>query len=153
MKGSFLLITYIGSILFKQFSIDVVLPTVLIYFLSNMSDYAELAFMKDDKVRRLRCWAFVIFLMMLFSAIITYCIYTTDNVLIINCVQKCYGIFYLLCIAVWFIPMYDGVRGQFDKIRNSATVTEQQIQSQRAYSVMAEGSADTYATTETNKEM
>lgn len=138
MKGSFLLVTYIGSIVFKQFSVAVVLPTVLIYFLSNMSDYAELAFMKEDKVKKIRYWSLGIFVGMLFIAVITFCLYTTDNERVKTIVESCYGIFYILCFFVWAIPMYDGVRGQYDKIRASSDIVEKQIHSERAYCVTSE---------------
>ncbi len=142
IKGSFLLTTYMGSILFKQFSVTVVLPTVFIYFLSNMSDYIELAFMKEDKVKTIRYWALGIFMVMLFTVIITFCLYTTDNPVIQAKVNSYYGIFYILCIGVWFIPIFDGVRGQCDKIRTSSVVIEQQLHSDRAYTVMHEGTTN-----------
>ena len=87
MKGSFLLITYIGSILFKQFTVDVILPTVLLYFLSNMSDYAELAFMKEDKVKKIRYWSLGIFVAMLFASILVFCVYTTGNTYVLTVVN------------------------------------------------------------------
>lgn len=47
-KWAFLLLTYLGSILFKQFSLSVILPTVFIYFLSNLFDYIDLAFLRNQ---------------------------------------------------------------------------------------------------------
>lgn len=141
MKASFLLVTYIGSILFKQFQINIILPTVLVYFLGNMADYAELAFMRKDKVKKIRDWALWIFLAMVFIAIITFCIFTTDNTSVHDFVNRFYYLFYILCIGVWGIPLVDGVRGQFDEIRKSSKIVEQQIQSGRAFQVMHEGTA------------
>lgn len=142
MKGSFLLVTYMGSILFKQFSIEVILPTILIYFLSNMSDYAELAFMKEDKIGKIRYWSLVIFLVMLFAAIITFVLFTTDNPKLQNIVNHYYGIFYILCFLVWFIPMFDGIRGQCDKIRISSVVIEKQFPSDSSYTIMSQATTN-----------
>ena len=139
MKGTFLLITYIGSILFKQFTVDVVLPTVLLYFLSNMSDYAELAFMKEDKVKKIRYWSLGIFVAMLLMAVLVFCVHTTGNTYVLTIVNRWYVVFYALCSVVWFIPFFDGIRGQCDKIRSSSVVTEQFFHSERAYNVMSEG--------------
>lgn len=136
VKGGFLLITYIGSICFKQFSIGVVLPTVLLYFLSNISDYAELAFMDTFKTVKIKGWSLVIFLFMLVSAVVTFCLMSTDNVEIKNFVNGYYGIIYVICSVVWLIPMVDGIRGRFDQILSSGKAMEQQAHSSRAFEVM-----------------
>ena len=136
MKAAFLLITYLGSILFESFTIPLILPTVLIYFLSNVSDYAELAFSKCDKVAKIRLWSFVIFLAMILVSICTFCVMITDNRSIISFVNKYYYIFYLLCATTWMIPLIDGIRGQWDRIKNSSKVIEGKIRSDRAYEVV-----------------
>ncbi len=135
MKACFLLVTYIGSILFKNFTVTLVLPTVLIYFLSNATDYAELAFFKSDKVKKIKYWSLAIFLIMIFVAILTFCMLTTDNSQIINYVEKYYGVFYFICIMVWAIPLIDGIRGQCDEIRKSSEDISEQMQSSRAFDV------------------
>ena len=149
-KGSFLLVTYIGSILFKQFSIEIVLPTILIYFLSNASDYAELAFVDSYKTKKIRLWSFGIFLYMLLCSIITFCLMDTDNTKVLDFVNTAYWLFYIMASVVWVIPMADGIRGGFDSIRNSANAYEQQAHSERAYRVM-EGTAPNCATKSTPK--
>lgn len=136
LKAMFLLVTYFGSIVFKQFAIPIVLPTVLIYFLSNISDYIELAFMRVDKVKKIRIASLWIFLAMALIAVLTFCIYTTDNTKIQAFADKIYYVFYILCISVWAIPLIDGIRGQFDEIRNSSEIVSKQMTSDRAFQVM-----------------
>lgn len=136
IKGGFLLFTYISSILFKHFTIAVVLPTVLVYFLSNLSDYAELAFLRVDKVKTIRLWSLVIFVGMLIASIITLALYSVDNQDIIVWVEKYYWIFYVVCAFVWALPMCDGIRGQRDMIHNSSSFVENQAMSNIGYNVM-----------------
>lgn len=135
MKACFLLVTYIGSILFKKFTIALVLPTVLIYFLSNATDYADLAFFKSDKVKIIKYWSLAIFLIMILVAIVTFCMLTTDNPQIIKIVEDYYYVFYFICVMVWAIPLVDGIRGQCDEIRKSSEDISKQMQSNRAFEV------------------
>ncbi len=142
LKAMFLLVTYLGSILFKQFEFQIVLPTVLIYFLGNISDYIELTFMRVDKVKKIRIASLWIFLSMALVAVLTFCIYTTDNTNIQAIANQLYYVFYILCIFVWAIPLIDGIRGQFDDIRKSSEVVSKQMASDRAFQVMKQSVSD-----------
>lgn len=136
IKGGFLLVTYVCSIVFKQFSIAVVLPTVLIYFLSNISDYIELAFIRKDKIRKIRYWSLGIFIYMLLVAILTFGALTTDNTNIQNFVNNYYVLIYLLCFVVLAIPFYDGIKCQCDDIRKTSVKANKHFNSNVAYNVM-----------------
>lgn len=135
-KGTFLLITYISSIILKQFSIEIILPTLFIYFLSSAPDYAELAFVPSYKTKKIRQWSFVLFLYMLFCSIGIFCLMDTDNTEVLDFVNAAYWLFYILSSVVWLIPLADGIRGGFDSISNSANAHEEQAHSERAYHVM-----------------
>lgn len=141
MKAAFLLVTYIGSILFKTFDISIVLPTILIYFLSNISDYAELAFMRTDKVKKIRISSLWIFLGIVVISIFAFCIFTTENETVLSYANKFYYVFYILCATIWAIPLIDGLRGQVDEIQHSSEIISQQLQSDRAYQVMNESTS------------
>lgn len=73
---------------------------------------------------------------MLIASIVTLALYIVDNPNVIAWIEKYYGIFYVTCIVVWAIPLYDGIRGQYDSIRNSSTAIENQAKSNIAYEVM-----------------
>lgn len=136
IKFVFLLITYLGSIVMKEFTISVVLPTVAIYFVSNSFDYCDIAFYRTDKVRRLRKAALIIFVVMLIIAVGAFCLIYATNDKIVKFVEGNYGMLYLVCSVIWAIPLVDGVRGQFDKIRKSSDGISDYMASDTAYNVM-----------------
>lgn len=136
IKFVFIFITYLGSIVMKEFSISIVLPTIAIYFISNSFDYFDIAFYRADKVRRLRNAALVIFFLMLIIAVGAFCVITATNNKIVQFVKSNYCIWYLICSVIWIIPLVDGFRGQFDKIRKSSDRISDYMTSDKAYQVM-----------------
>lgn len=136
IKFVFLLITYFGSIVMKEFTISIVLPTVAIYFVSNSFDYCDIAFYRTDKVLRLRIVALMIFVLMLIIAVGAFCLINATNKEIVEFVENNYRIIYLICSVIWAIPLVDGLRGQFDKIKKSADRISDYMTSDTAYQVM-----------------
>lgn len=135
IKAGLLLFTYCGMI-FKDFSIEIVLPTVFLFFLTNIYDYGELAFVPSSKSKKIRDWSLVIFIFFLVSIVVTYCFFTTDNESIKNFANKYYIIFYLIAAVVWLIPFCDGIRGRLDLNCKEAQNVVKSYQSNNAYNVM-----------------
>lgn len=138
IKAGLLLFTYISSILFKTFTIEIVLPTVFLFFLTNIYDYGELAFAQNSKSKRIRNSSLIIFVFFLFSIVVTFCIYTTDNQNVISVVDKYYIAFYIMSAIVWLIPLFDGIRGRLDLNCKDAENIVKSYQSDIAYGVMVE---------------
>ena len=138
VKWSFLLITYFSSIVLKQFSLTVILPTVFIYLLSNLVEYIELAFMKTNKSRAIKISSFVISLILAASSIFVFSVYSNTNVNVNDFLTKNYMIIYIFCAIIWFIPLLDGIRGYLDQNKKTAEETAEDLQSSLAYDTMAQ---------------
>lgn len=138
VKWVFLLFTYFSSIVLKQFSLTVILPTVFIYLLSNLVDYIELAFMKKNKSRIIKISSFVISLILVMSSIFVFSVYSNANVKVNDFLTKNYMIIYIFCAVIWFIPLCDGVRGYLDQNRKVGEKTAEDLQSSLAYDTMAQ---------------
>ncbi len=138
VKCFFLILTYFGSILFKQFSIAIVFPTIFIYFLSNIQDYGEIAFNRKDKSKKIRDFAMFITIAYAFVSAAAYAIFNSDNVTVSTFLNQNYWIIYIICSIVWIIPLQDGIRSQLNKIRLEAQKTTKKLESDIAFNVMAE---------------
>ncbi len=136
MKWIFLLITYFGSICFKSFSISLVLPTVFIYFASNIYDYADLAFVRKDKTATIKNYSLGIFVYLVLCAVLSFTVCHTENTSIQDFVNRYYFIIYICCAIVWVVPFIDGIKSQTDKNRREAIAVEEKMKSSYAYSIM-----------------
>ena len=120
-KWAFLLLTYLGSILFKQFSLSVILPTVFIYFLSNLFDYIDLAFFKKSKAKSIRIISFFIVILLTFETVMIFSIQIGNNDTVNTFLNEHYFIIYIASALIWLVPLIDGIRSFFDvNIKNSA---------------------------------
>lgn len=138
VKWCFLLITYFSSILLKQFSLSVILPTVFIYLLSNLTDYVELAFMKQSKSRAIKISSFVFVIILAAASVFVFSAYSTTNATVDAFLSKHYWIIYVFCACIWLIPLIDGVRSFLDKNQKTAAKTSNELQSSVAYDAMAQ---------------
>lgn len=138
VKWCFLLITYFSSIILKQFSLAVVLPTVFIYLLSNLVDYIELAFMKQNKTRLIKNISFFIVLVLTATAIFVFSVYSNSNIKVNSFLEKNYFLVYIFCAVIWLIPLIDGIRGYLDQNKKASDKTAQDLQSAIAYDNMVQ---------------
>lgn len=138
VKWCFLLITYFSSILLKQFSSSVILPTVFIYLLSNLTDYVELAFMKQSKSRAIKIMSFFFSIILAAASVFIFSAYSTTNATVDTFLSKHYWIIYVFCAIVWLIPLIDGVRSFFDKNQKNAVETSNELQSSVSFDAMTQ---------------
>lgn len=135
-KGFSVFITFLSGIFLKGFSVSVILPTACVYLFSNLYDYFEIAFYKEEKIPKIRLYSLVIFFVMLLVAILIFIVFTSDNNNIKQYVEKFYWVLYLVCVPEWLIPLIDGFRGQKDKIMKVSNINDRKFKSDDAYKVM-----------------
>lgn len=136
VKFAFILVTYLASIIVKEFSIPIILPTVAIYFLSNIFDYFDIAFSRTDKVPRIRYAALIITVLMVILAVGAFALFNATNPNIIKFVNEYHFIVYLVCSVIWAIPLVDGVKCQCDQIRKSSFRFSEYMASDSAFQIM-----------------
>lgn len=143
INGIVLLVSYITSILLKQFTIDIVLPSITLFLISSLPNYIILAFLKTDKKASIRKFSLIVLLILTLLSAVTYGFSITDNTTIKDIVEKNYAVLYIFCFIVVSIPFIDALITQFDVIEKTS-IANSQIESNRAYYVMINGINNKY---------
>lgn len=135
LKASFAFLTYVTGILFKSFTVSTVLPTVTIYFLSNMPDYCFIPknTAKTTKIRRMAVAIAVFFGL---GFIFSFSALTANNSNITNFIEQYFGLIYLCTSPIWAIPFLDGICSINNEISRTAPELAQNVDSRGAYNVM-----------------
>ena len=139
IKWGSLFITYLASIIFKEFTIEVVMPTVFLYLLSCITDYADVAFVRTDKSRGIKNYALGIFIGIFICIVVTFAMWISNISGVKEFLNSYYGIIYLVCAVFWAIPLIDGVKAQTDKNRKEAVETDKKLKSDAALNAMKRG--------------
>lgn len=135
-KWGFLLLTYAASIFFKEFTLEIIMPTVFLYFLSNIADYADIAFIRNDKVKVVKNFALGIFIVMVICAVLAFAVWNSNKENINIFMKNYYGIVYIVSSIVWAIPLIDGIKSQTDKNRQEAIINNKKVKSDIAFEAM-----------------